>query len=197
MSEEKKEPQEGAEAGAAGAAKPKAAEPAPMILAGVVLGALVAGSALGALLIAPRVIQSRQAAAFAEAQDPHAKEKGKKGKKKGGKHEGGKEGEGKSTVYRIDNIIVNPANSDGQRFLMCAIAIQAEDEELLAVLREHEIELRDRIVTLLAAESIETLTAAGARDSLRIHIANSIRPTLGEEGAEAEFQVYLPQFVVQ
>ncbi len=196
MSEEKKEPQEGAEAGAAGAAKPKAAEPAPMILAGVVLGALVAGSALGALLIAPRVIQSRQAAAFAEAKDPHAKEKGKKGKKKGGKHEG-KEGEGKSTVYRIDNIIVNPANSDGQRFLMCAIAIQSEDAEVLAVLREHEIELRDRIVTLLAAESIETLTAAGARDSLRIHLASSIRPTLGEEGAEAEFQVYLPQFVVQ
>lgn len=223
MSEEKKEPTEAAEADApAAAATPAAAKaaakaiakdaaaaapakpkiqfsvPAPVILAVVVLGALIAGSALGALLIAPNVIHSRQASAFSAAMDPHAQDKQKKDKKKDKKKEkGGKEGEGKSTVYRIDNVIVNPANSDGQRFLMCAIAVQSDDSELLATLREHEIELRDRIVTLLGAETIETLTAAGARDSLRTRISNAIRPTLGEEAATAEYQVYLPQFVVQ
>lgn len=198
MSEEAKVA-EAAPEGGAPAAKPKTAEPAPMILAGVVLVALIVGSALGALVLAPRLITSRQQAALAEAKDPHAaKEKGKKDKKKkGGKHEGGKEGEGKASVYRLDNIIVNPANSDGQRFLMCSIAIQADDPEALDVLREHEIELRDRVVTLLAAETIETLTAAGVRDSLRSRILTAIKPVLGEDGEDVELQVYLPQFVIQ
>ncbi|MBK7367716.1 MAG: flagellar basal body-associated FliL family protein [Candidatus Eisenbacteria bacterium] len=195
MSEEKKEPQEGQEGGAP-AAKPKAAEPAPVVMAGVVLVALLIGAALGALVLAPRVISSRQQAALAEAKDPHA-EKGKKKKDK--KHEKKKEGEGegKAKVYRLDNIIVNPANSDGQRFLMCSIAIQADDPEALDVLREHEIELRDRVVTLLAAESLESLTAAGVRDSLRQRILTAIVPVLGEEGEGVELQVYLPQFVIQ
>ena len=196
MSEEAKGP-EAAPEGGAPAAKPKAAEPAPVVLAGVILVALVIGSALGALVLAPRLIQSRQQAALAEAKDPHAaKAKDKKGKKHEKKKEG-KEGEGKASVYRLDNIIVNPANSDGQRFLMCSIAIQADDPDALDVLREHEIELRDRVVTLLAAESIETLTAAGVRDSLRSRILTAIKPVLGEDGEDVELQVYLPQFVIQ
>lgn len=195
MSEEKKEPQEGQEGGAP-AAKPKAAEPAPIVLGGVVLVALLIGAALGALVLAPRVISSRQQAALAEAKDPHAAKDKKKGKKHEKKKEG-KEGEGKPKVYRLDNIIVNPANSDGQRFLMCSIAIQADDPEALDILREHEIELRDRVVTLLAAESIESLTAAGVRDSLRSRILTAIVPVLGEEGEGVELQVYLPQFVIQ
>ncbi|MFN8588909.1 MAG: flagellar basal body-associated FliL family protein [Burkholderiaceae bacterium] len=196
MSEEAKEPQAAPEAGApAKAAKP--AQPAIVVLAGVVLVALIIGSALGALVLAPRIIQSRQAAALAEAKDPHAKDKDKKKGKKKEKKKEGKEGEGKSPVYRLDNIIVNPANSDGQRFLMCSIAIQADDPAALDVLREHEIELRDRVVTLLAAETIETLTAAGARDSLRSRILTAIVPVLGEEGEGVELQVYLPQFVIQ
>ncbi len=196
MSEEKKEPQEGQEGAAA--PKPKAAEPAPVMLAGVVLVALLVGSALGALVLAPRLVASRQQAALAEATDPHAAKdkhgKDKKKEKKGGKHEGK---EGASSVYRLDNIIVNPANSDGQRFLMCSIAIQADDPAALDILREHEIELRDRVVTLLAAESIESLTAAGVRDSLRTRILTAIVPVLGEEGEGVELQVYLPQFVIQ
>lgn len=196
MSEEKKEPQEGQEGGAP-AAKPKAAEPAPVVMAGVVLVALLIGAALGALVLAPRVISSRQQAALATAIDPHAEKDKKKKDKKHEKKKEGKEGEGKAKVYRLDNIIVNPANSDGQRFLMCSIAIQADDPEALDILREHEIELRDRVVTLLAAESLESLTAAGVRDSLRNRILTAIVPVLGEEGEGVELQVYLPQFVIQ
>lgn len=194
MSEEKKEPQEGQEGAAA--PRPKAAEPAPVMLAGVVLVALLVGSALGALVLAPRVVASRQQAALVEAKDPHAA-KGKKKSKSHEKKKEGKEGEGKAKVYRLDNIIVNPANSDGQRFLMCSIAIQADDPAALDILREHEIELRDRVVTLLAAESLESLTAAGVRDSLRNRILTTIVPVLGEEGEGVELQVYLPQFVIQ
>ncbi len=186
-------------AGDAPAAPAKAAgkEPPLFVLIGVVVLALGVGAALGSLLIAPRIIHARQAAAAAEAADPHHKAKGKKDKKdKKGAHE--KKGEaGKSPVYKLDNIIVNPADSEGQRFLMCTVAIESDDSKALDDLREHEIELRDHVVTLLAKQSMQRLTHQNARDSLRAELLAVIKPVLGEDGEDVELKVFLPQFVVQ
>lgn len=182
---------------AAAAAPPAGAKPAggkpalPIVPILVVVLALGAGAALGALLLAPRINAARHSAAVA-ALDPQAK----KPKKADKKHE--KKGEaGKSPVYKLDNIIVNPAGSQGQRFLMCSVAIESEDEKALDVLREHEIELRDRVVTLLSEQTLDRLTAENARDSLRIRLLHAIRPTLGPDGKDTELKVFLPQFVVQ
>lgn len=179
---------------AAPAAKPAAKEPPIVVLIAVVVLALGAGAALGTLLLAPRIIHARQAAALAEAKDPHHK-KEKKDKKK--EKKGGKEGEGKSPVYKLDNLIVNPAGSLGQRFLMCSVAIESDDPKALDVLRENEIELRDKVVSSLASRTLDELTAPGARDTIRTRLLGVIRPVLGEDGQDAEIKVYLPQYVIQ
>ena len=72
-----------------------------------------------------------------------------------------------ATTKTLDNIIVNPAGSQGQRFLMCSVAIESDDPKALDLLREHEIELRDRVITMLAKQTLDRLTAESARDSLR------------------------------
>ena len=198
MSEAAKDPKDLQEPAAAGAdkvaapAKPKVM--LPLMLIGVVAGGLVAGAALGSLLVAPQVNKMRHAAAVASASGPHDKHakqesKGKKEKKKGE--------EGKAPVYKLDNIIVNPAGSQGQRFLMCTVAIESDDSKALETLREHEIELRDRVITLLSRQSLDRLTAESARESLRTELLLAIKPALGPDGQEAELKVYLPQFVVQ
>lgn len=193
MSEEATPPP--AEAAApAGAAKAAPAKDAPIwMLALVVVLALGAGGALGAFLIAPPLVKARHASAAA-ASDPHAK---KAKKKDDGKKHGGKEGEGKSATYKLENIVVNPADSQGQRFLMCSLAIEADDPKALDVLREREVELRDRVVTTLTSMTLEELTAAGARDSIRARLVAAILPVLGEEGEGVELKIYLPSFVIQ
>lgn len=197
MSEDAKAPDE-RPAGPAAAAAATPAKGGPKIpplvlLIAVVVLALGAGAAAGALLVAPRIIHARQAA-LADA--GHGKG-GKARKKPRKESRSGKEGEGKTPVYKLENIIVNPADSQGQRFLMCSIAIESDDPKVLDGLREHEIELRDHVVTLLAAQSLESLTAPGARDSLRARLLAAIRPTLGADDQDAELQVFLPQFVIQ
>jgi flagellar FliL protein len=185
------------EAGAAAAAPaaPRAPLSPLVVLIAVVVLAVSAGAALGGLLLAPRLIQAKQAAAASELANPHHKQDKKKKDKKE-KHD--KKGEpGKSPVYKLDNIIVNPADSEGQRFLMCTVAIVSEDSKELDVLREHEIELRDRVVTLLSKQPMSRLTSQAARDSLRMDLLGVILPTLGPDGREAELKIYLPQFVVQ
>lgn len=180
-----------------GQAKPAKSAGTPVwMLALVVVLALGAGSALGAFLIAPPLIKAKQAAALAE-RDPAA-HKGKKKDKKDKKEKHGKEGgEGKSATYKIDNIVVNPADSQGQRFLMCSLAIEADDPKALDVLREHEVEVRDRVVTTLTAMTMAQLTSAGARDSIRARLVQTIHPVLGEEGEDVELKLFLPNFVIQ
>ncbi len=202
MSEEKKDEKDAKDAKPAGddaaAAKAPAKGGPPFVLIGVIAGALVAGAALGTFLVAPRVNAARHTAAVKAAMQPeHGK--GKK-HKKDDKEKGGKEkhGEaGKSPVYKLDNIIVNPAGSQGQRFLMCSVAIESEDSKALDTLREHEIELRDRVVTLLSQQTLDRLTDQAARDSIRTSLLHVITPVLGDEAEDADLKVYLPQFVVQ
>ncbi len=198
MSEAPQEPKDKPEAegdAKAAPAKPAGKEPPLFVLIAVVVVALGAGAALGSLLVAPPIIKARQAAAAEELANPH--HKGKKDKKeKKGAHE--KKGEaGKSPVYKLDNIIVNPSDSEGQRFLMCTVAIESDDSKALDDLREHEIELRDHVVTLLAKQPMERLSRQNSRDSLRVELLGVIRPVLGEEGADVELKIYMPQFVVQ
>ena len=193
MSEEKPSSSEHAAEGAEGAAAVKKPTPGPplVVLIAVIVAALAAGAALGDLLVAPQVVKARAAAALAAAKDPHKKDK-KKDKKKG------KEGEdGKPSVYKIDNIIVNPAGSNGGRFLMCSIVVQPEDNSLVDILREHEVELRDKVLTQLTSTTLEQLTGPGGRDSLRLRLATTVRSVLDKDEQQAELKVYLPQFVIQ
>lgn len=191
MSEEKTTPAEGTTGGAAAPAAKDSAGPAPIVLIAVIVVALGAGAVLGSLLVAPQVIKARQAAAVAAAKDPHKKDK-KKDKKKG------KEGEaGKASVYKIDNIIVNPAGSGGGRFLMCSVVIQPEDDKLVDVFREHEVELRDRVLTTLTNTTLDQINALGGRDSLRAKLSVTVRTVLDKDDQNTELKVFLPQFVIQ
>lgn len=192
-----KDPKAGAETPPA-----KGAAPAMPVLIAVIVGAVAAGAALGALLIGPPLVQARQksalAARIAEAEaGPNAKKhgKGEKQSGKGGEHGAGEAG--KSSVYRIDNVIVNPAGSMGQRFLMCSVAVELEDEKLVEHLRTRDIEVRDVIISTLESNSLAQLTQPGARDSLRARLAGVLHPLLGEEAEEAHMRVFLPQFVIQ
>jgi len=181
---------------AATPAAPRAAFQLPpvVVMLGVVALALGAGVAAGTLVVAPRVIQARLVAAR-QAADPSYRKAHRKDRNKDKKDKKGETG--KSPVYRLDNIIVNPAGSQGQRFLMCSVAIESDDSRALDVLREHEIELRDHVVTLLSQQTLERLTSQNARDSIRTELLAIIRPALGPDADDTDLKVFLPQFVVQ
>lgn len=177
-------------AAAAPGAPPAAAAakgPALPVLAAAVALALGAGGALGALALAPLVTGPR-AAAPAHAEEDDAE--GEHAAPKKGKH--GEEA--RLPVHRLDNLIVNPAGSQGQRFLMTTVAIEVASEKDLERLRLRDLQLRDEVVAVLGRETLESLTAPGGRDSLRDRLAAAVRPFVSKR---ARPRVYLPQFVVQ
>jgi flagellar protein FliL len=178
---------EKAEAPAAPAA-PKSMGPMLLVIAGLVGGGL--GGVAGAYLIAPRLAggtTAQAATAPATAGTAPAAAPAAKPVKKGEKSE-------PARIYRIDNVIVNPAGSDGARFLMASIAYQIPDEASEQTLRAHEIQLRDDVVGALESMSMPRLTQPHARDTIKVQLLEIARRILGPQ---AQIDVFMPQFVIQ
>lgn len=136
--------------------------------------AFLLGTGGGALLLGPRFFDQRAAAAETR-------------EKKGGKH-----GDQPDPQVTIENLVVNPANSGGTRFLLITLAFRPDDEEAAIAMRAAEPQLRDIFVTLLGKRSIAELSDLAVRDSIRaelLHAADSITPGAGT--------LYIPQFVLQ
>jgi flagellar FliL protein len=100
----------------------------------------------------------------------------------------------KGVLYRIDNVIVNPAGSRGSRFLMTSVAFELPDAEAEERLRAREVEVRDVVIATLESQTLEMLSRPGARDTLKLRLRDAVAPILGEA---REVRVYLPQFVMQ
>jgi flagellar FliL protein len=97
-------------------------------------------------------------------------------------------------VFKVENIIVNPAGCEGTRFLMASVAFELPDEKVEARLRDHDFMVRDAVIGVLENQPLEALTRAGARDSLKRQLAEAILPLAGRH---LRLRVFLPQFVIQ
>ena len=186
-------------AATAAAAAAAAKAPSPMlVLIGVTVAALIGGVVVGRFLVAPGVIQARAKTPAVAASHEPKDEKDEKGDGKEGKEHGGGKSHGKGKAkdrppaYRMDNIIVNPAGSNGQRFLMASVAIEVDDARTAESMRERDVELRDVVISTIERQTLSDLTRLGGRDSLRAQIIDALQPIIGERP-----RVFLPQFVLQ
>jgi len=98
------------------------------------------------------------------------------------------------TIYQIENIIVNPAGEEGNRFLMATVAFELPTPAHEEHLREQDVRVRDKVLSILEDQTMEMLTMPGARDSLKHQLADAVWPMV----PDAKWMgVYLPQFVIQ
>ena len=179
---------------AAATAGAEAAAPAGGRKAGLVIGLTLAGALAGglaaSLVVAPKIIaRNAPPAAATDSASAGGHESGEA--RGGGSAEAG---EGEKKLIELPNIVVNPAGSQGSRFLMATVAVTVADEAAEKVLRSHEVEFKDKVVTILETLTMAQLSAPGARDSLRVKIAAAAGTIIGPR---VPVKVFLPQFVIQ
>ena len=125
-------------AGQAPAGAPAAKGPNKLVLPLVVAVMTVAGAAVGMVVIAPMLAADRAPIqAGLESPEPTEGE--------GGEHGGAEKG----PTFKIDNLIVNPAGSQGSRFLMVSVAVETPDAKMEETLRHQESQIRDVVIALL------------------------------------------------
>jgi flagellar protein FliL len=180
-------------------------------LAGVIVG-LGAGGALGAKVVAPKVTAGiTSSASAADVAGAHTKAKKHSDDEDGEdaeehddeeaedeehgdeKKEGG-HGAAPSN-YVIGDMVLNPAGSGGTRFLMMSVAFDLKDSASVEKLKTHEAEIRDAMLSVIGARTVEQLADIAARDPLKAEIKTLVGRITKKP--KAIKRVNFPQFVIQ
>ncbi len=171
----------------------------PMI-AMVAVG-LAVGAGSGAAFIGPMVAKKlgKAPATHAQSSADSAAGKGGAGKESAAKEGAGKEGEkggsgSESSVVTLENLVLNPANSNGQRFLLLSVAIETGTPTATTEMKARDAELRDVILTALGTKSVEQLTDVTAKESIKREVQAAISNRFGKTSVK---RLFFPQFVVQ
>ncbi len=158
------------------------------LIAALTFGGALLGGLVASLVVAPKIIARQQPAVHADS----AATEGETAEAGGeGEHAGA---EGEKKFVELNNIIVNPAGSQGTRFLMVSVALSVASEEAQKALREREVEMRDQVTTILEGMTMAQLTAPGIRDTLKQKIGTAAGTIVGPK---TPVRVFLPQFVIQ
>jgi flagellar FliL protein len=97
-------------------------------------------------------------------------------------------------IYQLENLVVNPASSQGTRFLVVTLAVELDGPVSAAELERREAEARDLVLRVLGGKTVAELADIGARDSLKAELLE----TLASVVRVGEIRrLYLPQFVIQ
>ena len=116
------------------------------------------------------------------------------GKKKGGGHGGGHGGASAPTLHILDNLVVNPAGSEGTRYLLVSIAIEPEAPGLVEDLAVLDVALRHGLISFLGSKTVQELADISAREDLVEEMKTILSHEMGEELIH---RIYLPQYVIQ
>lgn len=98
------------------------------------------------------------------------------------------------SIYEITGVVVNPAGTQGTRYLSATVGLETYDDHLLEELETREALVRDTLINILSSKRISELYGVTAKDSLRQEIINTLNSKL-LNGRIA--RVYFTNYVIQ
>ena len=97
-------------------------------------------------------------------------------------------------IYSIEDIIVNPASTEGKRLLLTSVGLDLKSEEELQSIKSKEILVKDIIVSTLSSKSLNQLSNSAYKDSLKTEIADRLKQSLPSLELNT---VYLSKYIIQ
>ncbi len=97
-------------------------------------------------------------------------------------------------VMVIKDIIVNPAGTNGTRFLLTTIGLEIPSPELKLELEAKEVQTRDILNTILTSKGLDELTAPQFKELLRKEILEKLNSTLTKGKIK---NIYFSKFIIQ
>lgn len=98
------------------------------------------------------------------------------------------------SFYEVDNMIVNPAESQGSRYLMVNVGFESNAEEVLTELENKEVVVRDRVIKLLGEFTVPELSDIDQRAFLKDTLRTSVNQVLQKGSVR---RLYFTQYVLQ
>ncbi|HOI28421.1 MAG TPA: flagellar basal body-associated FliL family protein [Melioribacteraceae bacterium] len=77
-------------------------------------------------------------------------------------------------IYVVDDLIINPAGTDGKRLLLSSLGFDLPSEKSHSELKDKEILVKDAIISVLSSKDMIQLGNSGYRDTLRMQITQKL-----------------------
>ncbi len=94
----------------------------------------------------------------------------------------------------LPDIIINPASSGGQRFLMLNIGLEAKQTKTLEEVTSKEVVVRDTVLKVLGSRSIDELADISKRNELKESLRQAVNSVLRTGEIE---RLYFTRYVIQ
>ena len=95
---------------------------------------------------------------------------------------------------RMDGLVVNPAGSDGSRYLAVSIAFESKAEGIRAEMEQKKVVVKDAILTHLSEQTAESLSDPARRDTLKQQLIEETNSILTSGSID---RLYFTEFVLQ
>jgi flagellar FliL protein len=96
-------------------------------------------------------------------------------------------------IFNIEDLIINPAGTSGQRLLLMSIGFGVSDEEKLNLLRENEVVIKDMVINTVSQKSLATLSKIELKDSLKVELAEKINSSFPQADIK---NVYFSKYLI-
>lgn len=97
------------------------------------------------------------------------------------------------TFYQIQNMIVNPAGTDGRRYLMINVGFEGKEEAVGEELKQKEVVIRDLLLRRLGRRTVPELSDIEVRPEIKAELRDSVNALLvGHVN-----RLYFTQYVLQ
>ena len=97
-------------------------------------------------------------------------------------------------VYVVSDLIVNPAGTNGTRFLLTTIGVEVDSPQTKIELEQKDIRVRDALISILTSKGLDQLGKVDQRETLRSEIAAKIGEMLTSGKPR---NVYFGKFIIQ
>jgi len=97
-------------------------------------------------------------------------------------------------IVVVKDVIVNPAGTNGTRFLVTTVGLEVPTVAAKKELEEKEIQTRDVLITILSGKTLNELVTTEDKDSLRAEIERRVNAILISGKLK---NVYLSKFIIQ
>lgn len=94
----------------------------------------------------------------------------------------------------LEGLIVNPAGTDGKRYLMVNIGLEGPSEDVLAEVQSREVVVRDTILKVLGRRSVTELSDVALRNELKAEILDAVNAITRKGKID---RMYFTQYVLQ
>lgn len=94
-----------------------------------------------------------------------------------------------------ENIIVNPAETNGSRYLSTSLGLEhVKSEAIAARMQELTPVIRDIIIAVLSAKTLEELSSPSSKDGLRTEIMTKVNQAISPYKVD---KIYFVDYVLQ